>query len=402
MSDYFIGGGLETRILEQVKVYQEHGVKCYLAVDEAKEELTEQFDDVIKLPLRTVEHRVMVENVDAMVDFCRKNEVAMIDAQPIYGAIVASFTSAILHLPMSYTLHAPRNMPWLANDPLLTWFHLAMELRQPHIVLVAEYLQTVYPEFLAKKDITIVRNGVIPPAKTVQRSTSRKWIFASRLTKPKHELPLKAIPVLEKAGVEQLDIFGRGEDEQQVLDFIEAYNADATHKLQVNFRGWCNSVIEEILHGEYEGGIGMDRVAIEMMSIGLPVVILGYGGLTEGVSEKNFDKLLRNNLSSREELTEAEILKNFEKVRKNPKAYDMRAMIAEKLDSEKIWLEWLEKSKSLKTDLGRDAMLVAVWQDFYENEKRKQTIEVLQAQLDRTLEGRLHRQVKKVLPRKRG
>ena len=395
VSDFFVGGGLETRILEQVKVYQQQGVKCYLAADEYSEKLAEKFDGVLKLPLRSSARKTIVSNVDALVNFCRDNGVEMIDAQPLYGVIAACFASAILHLPMSFTLHAPYNMPWLADDPLMTWFHLALELRQPQIVLVAEYLNGVYPEFLAGKDIKVVRNGIILPEKTAQKAKGRKWIFASRLSGPKHELPLGAIPVLEKAGVEELDIFGRGDDEKHVSDFAEAYNADTTHKLKVNFRGWCNSVVSKILQGDYEGGIGMDRVAVEMMSTGLPVVILGYGGLTEGVSADNFEKLIQDNWSSQEKFTEAEMIRNVEKVRENPEKYNMREMVAEKLDSEKIWTERLKDIEEMKTDLGRDAMIMAVWQDYYENEARAREIEQLRAQLDKTFAQRIKKTLQK-------
>lgn len=395
VSDFFIGGGLETRILEQVKVYQKQGVKCYLVADEYNEKLAEKFDGVLKLPLRASDRKTIISNVDALVNFCRENEVEMIDAQPLYGVIAASFASAILHLPMSYTLHAPYNMPWLADDPLLTWFHLVMELRQPQIVLVAEYLNGVYPEFLVGKDVKVIRNGIILPEKKVQKAEGRKWIFASRLSGPKHELPLGAIPVLEKAGVEQLDIFGRGDDEKHVIDFAEAYNSDSAHKMRVNFRGWCDSVVDEILQGGYEGGIGMDRVAAEMMSTGLPVIILGYGGLTEGVSADNFEKLIVDNWSSQEKLAEAEMVKNILAVRENPEKYDMREMVAEKLNSEKIWTERLKEAEELKTDLGRDAMLLAVWQDYYENEGRAREIEQLRAQLGKTLTQRIKKTLRK-------
>lgn len=395
VSDFFVGGGLETRILEQVKVYQKHGVKCYLAVDEYNESLAEKFDGFLKLPLQAPDRKTIVQNVDALVNFCRDNEVEMIDAQPLYGVIAASFASAILHVPMSFTLHAPYNMPWLADDPLMTWFHLALELRRPQIVLVAEYLNGVYPEFLVGKDVKVVRNGIILPEKRVQKTKRRKWIFASRLSGPKHELPLGAIPVLEKAGVEQLDIFGRGDDEKQVSDFAEAYNADSTHKMRVNFRGWCDSVVDEILRGDYEGGIGMDRVAVEMMSTGLPVVILGYGGLTEGVSADNFEELIQDNWSSREKFIEAEMIKNIEEVRKNSEKYDMRETVIERLDSEKIWAERLKEAEGLKTDLGRDAMIMAVWQDYYENEARAREIENLRAQLDKTFTQRIKKTLRK-------
>lgn len=395
VSDFFVGGGLETRILEQVKVYQKHGVKCYLAVDEYNESLAEKFDGVLKLPLQASDRKTIVQNVDALVNFCRDNEVEMIDAQPLYGVIAASFASAILHVPMSFTLHAPYNMPWLADDPLMTWFHLALELRRPQIVLVAEYLNGVYPEFLVGKDVKVVRNGIIPPKDRAQKAQGRKWIFASRLSGPKHELPLGAIPVLEKAGVEQLDIFGRGDDEKQVSDFAEAYNADSAHKMRVNFRGWCDSVVDEILRGDYEGGIGMDRVAVEMMSTGLPVVILGYGGLTEGVSADNVEELIQDNWSSQEKFIEAEMIKNIEDVRKNTEKYDMREMVIERLDSEKIWTERLKETEELKTDLGRDAMIMAVWQDYYENEARAREIENLRAQLDKTFAQRIKKTLRK-------
>lgn len=396
MSDFFIGGGLETRILEQVKVYQKHGVKCYLAADEYNEKLAEKFDGVLKLPLRAADRGTIISNVDALVNFCQENEIEMIDAQPVYGVIAASFASAILHLPMSFTLHGAYNTPWLADDPLLTWFHLALELRKPQIVLVAEYLKEVYPEFLAGKEVAVVRNGIIVPERTVRKADGRKWIFASRLSAPKHELPLKAVPVLEKAGVEQLDIFGGGDEEKQVADFAEAYNADKTHKLKVNFRGWSNSVVDEILDGNYEGGIGMDRVAVEMMSTGLPVVILGYGGLAEGISKENFEDLMQDNWSSKEKLAEAEMVKNIEKVRQNPEEYDVRKMVAAKLDSEKIWEERLKEVEGLKSDLGRDAMLAAVWQDYYENEMRTREVKRLRERLDKTLVER----VKRALPKK--
>lgn len=241
----------------------------------------------------------------------------------------------------------------------------------------------------------VVRNGIILPEKTAREAKGHKWFFASRLSCLKHELPLGAIPVLEKAGVEQLDIFGSGDEEKHVKDFAEAYNSDATHKMRVNFRGWCDSVVDEILQGEYEGGIGMDRVAVEMMSTGLPVVMLGYGGLTEGVSADNFEKLIQDNWSSREKFAEAEMIRSIEDVRQNPRKYDMREMVVERLDSEKIWTERLKEVEDLKTDLGRDAMITTVWQDYYENEARAREIEQLRAQLDKTFAQRIKQTLRK-------
>ena len=139
----------------------------------------------------------------------------------------------------------------------------------------------------------------------------------------------------------------------------------------------------------------MDRVAVEMMSTGLPVIILGYGGLTEGVSADNFEKLIQDNWSSQEKFDEAEMIRSIEDVRQNPEKYDMREMVAERLDSEKIWTERLEEVEDLKTDLGRDAMVMAVWQDYYENEARAREIERLRAQLDKTFTQRIKQTLRK-------
>lgn len=398
MSDLFTGGGLETRILEQVRAYREHGVGCYLVTDQYNTELVKEFKGVLRLPLLSQDRKAIMENVDAVIGFCRENAIEMIDVQPLHSLIIAGFASAVLQLPMSYTLHGIYSIP-PADDSLISWFHIVLELRCPQIVLVAEYLQDTYSKLLNGKDAKVVQNGVLLPKRSVQGVSSGRWIFASRLSKEKYELLLEAAPLLEEAGVRQLDIFGGGEKEKQVLDFLDTFNTDAMHKMKINFCGWCKSLVDEVLNGGYEGGIGMDRVAVEMMATGLPTMILGYGGLTDGVSAKNFDELMHDNFTSWEKVSENNIIRNLEAMRKRPEGYNMRKLVQEKMNSAKIWTSRLKGVEELKTDLGRDAMLMAVWQDFYENEKKTQVIKQLQKRFYNTLEGKIYQQLKKILPR---
>lgn len=399
MSDFFVGGGLETRILEQVRVYQGHGINCYLVADKYNAELVKAFKGFLNLPLMSHDRETIVENVDMLVDFCREKKIEMIDVQPLYSLITAGFASAILHIPISYTMHGRYSLP-PADDSLLTWFHLALELRKPQIVLVAEYLEGVYPELLTGKDLTVVRNGIAPIGTIVRKTSEHKWIFASRLSKEKTSLLLNALPVLEEAGIEQLDVFGGGEEEEHVKSAIKTFNANTKHKMNVVFCGWCESIPNKILDGDYEGGIGMDRVAEEMIMTGLPVMILGYGGLAEGVSAQNFDELMKNNFTSWKRIPKIEAVKALRQIQQNPKKYNVQRLAQKKIDSVKIWEQRLEEIRTLKTDLGRDSMIETVWRDFYENVRRAQAIEMLRARLDKTVEGRLYRQIRRVLPGK--
>lgn len=396
VSDFFVGGGLETRILEQVRVYQQQGVKCYLAADEVQGELVEEFDGVLKLPLRAHDCETLISNVDALIGFCREKKVEMIDAQPLYGVIAASFASAVLHLPMTYTLHGKYGIP-PADDSLLRWFHIALDLRRPQIVLVADYLREFYTDLLLGKEVKVVRNGVTPVSQERRKPEGHKWVFASRLTEPKLTPLLKAVPVLEKAGVEQLDIFGRGEDEERLMELIETFHNEPGRGLEVRYCGWHDSLMGEILNGGYEGGIGMDRVAVEMMATGLPTMILGYKGLTEGMTAKNFEKMMMENFTSWKKMPEAKAVGGLRKMMESPSMYNVRGLVETELNAGKIWRERLAEMNKLKADPGRDAMLEAVWRDFYENEGKTQEIEKLRAQLEKTLRGRLLKRVKKAL-----
>ena len=104
VSDFFIGGGVETRILEQVDIYQQHGVKCYLAAGKCNEKLTEKFDGVLELPLGAHDRKTVIENTDKLVAFCREKEVGLIDAQPLYGVIAASFAAGVWKGPIAQSI----------------------------------------------------------------------------------------------------------------------------------------------------------------------------------------------------------------------------------------------------------------------------------------------------------
>lgn len=364
VSDYFTHGGLETRILELIDFYKRHGITSFLTCDTIAPEHEDQFKRVLKLPFCTTDSETIIQNTDTLIAFCRDNKIDMIDCQPLYGFVPAVLASSVLHLPVSYTAHSLFTFP-PANNSMNPLFYSLLELKHPQIFAVADYLLDVYKDKFEGYKIDIARNGVfLSNLPKLKIGHVNKWAYAARLSPEKTKPLISSLPIIEKAGIAELDVFGDGAYRPELEKYILEHPQS---KLKINLRGWCKNLQEQLATGEYTGFLGIDRAAIEAMAIGLPVMILGLNGIGPAINTQTFKGLLPLNMSSDETMSTEQVCRNVANIQTNPQDYDMRVIVAEYFDAEKLWAEYLETVRQIQVDLGRDNMIEFWWERFYES-----------------------------------
>ena len=387
VSDYFTHGGLETRTLELVSFYKKHGIESFLACDVLAPEHKAIFEDTLQLPLLDTSFYTIVQNTDALVNFCKTNKIDMIDCQPWHCFIPAVLASGIQHLPISYTAHGIYALPSI-DDILNPFFYSLLELKRPQCFVVSDFLLDYYKDKFVDCNTNVARNGVsLSNLPKLKIGNSNKWAYASRLSPEKTKPLLDSLPIIERSGVKQLDIFGDGECKGQIEKYIAEHPEGS---LKINLRGWCQDLQEELAPNGYTGFFGMDRAAIEAMAIGLPVVILGFNGFGPAVHEGTFVSLLSQNFSSHDRtLSEEEVLRNIADVQKRPKNYNVEELVKKYLDSDQLWDGYLNIVKNIPLDLGRDSMIEFWWEKFYKSVLLERTLSSKEEQI-RDLNQRIH------------
>lgn len=139
VSDSFTGGGLETRILEQVAEYQKHGVKCLLAYHVATKELMRRFDGYYYLPETTTNLETVSACMAEIKAICEKEQIDFIDCQPLYGFVPAALAAAELNIPITYTIHGMYSLP-TCGGAYEALFKLLLQKVARNVIVVAGFL----------------------------------------------------------------------------------------------------------------------------------------------------------------------------------------------------------------------------------------------------------------------
>lgn len=342
VSDSFTGGGLETRILEQVAEYQKHGVKCLLAYHVATKELMRRFDGYYYLPETTTNLETVSACMAEIKAICEKEQIDFIDCQPLYGFVPAALAAAELNIPITYTIHGMYSLP-TCGGAYEALFKLLLQKVARNVIVVAGFLLEKYNDMLDGARTLVVNNGIVPTTtKVTQTYELGYFAFASRLDETKTKLFIEALPELERLGVAKIDVYGDGAGSAE----LEKIVASEKTKIQLNLLGWKGDLREELIKHNYEGALGMGRVVVEAMSVNLPAIVIGYAGLAGVMSEKSFEKFLFNNFTSWEHGDEKQLKKDFAAMRTQRKDYCLQKLVAKRLSATKIWRNLLRQLKT--------------------------------------------------------
>lgn len=341
ISDAFLGGGLETRVIEQIKILKNHKIKPFLLCREINEAYSKHFvavSDALTLKSKhdAISAQDVIKDVDTICNFCLENKIDFIDCNPFWCALPAALAANRLQTPISFTLHGKISADFISKEYLTaqTLYDTIFSYGFTQIFAVAEYLEDLYPYIPNAK---IIRNGLpINHLESQSFKNSKKVAIASRLDEPKTQIIIDFLPMVYKSkAIEQIDIYGDGDHLSQLQDYIAEHHM--TDK--VNLCGWSKNFSKELNQKQYMLVFGMGRVVLEAIKSGVPVGILGYSGFVGLVNRDNLLHFSRSNLTSWEE-PHTDLSRELKRLFRKPNNYFFKSGQLSIFNVEKIWQEY--------------------------------------------------------------
>lgn len=287
VSESFSMGGLETHINtlyegskeknKFVFAFGKYKKGEYLKDAIIEEDFHFSFDSTVK---------DFLEDVDRLIEIIDKHNVDTIICHPFYSVFPAVFAAHLTDTTISYVCHGSGsiNFTQLANDNLL-WNFITNNLLDS-ILCVSTKLM----EGFKKSEIVHFVPNIIDEKKYIESKIpfNGNWATVARLDVDKKNELLKIINNYDLLGINKLDIFGDGICKQELIDAVKQNKLSD----KISFKGYVTDMQQELLNN-YDGVIGLGRVAEEAMVMGIPVLLSGYGKIN-GLVDKKMYKQLKN------------------------------------------------------------------------------------------------------------
>lgn len=348
VTDNFTGGGLETRIIEQIKILKNYKIHFFLVCRNFNPVYSKYFTAISSDLLSgrnpdVISTDEILKDVDTVCHFCKKYDIDFIDSHPFWCILPTTIAANKLQIPASFTIHGVASGDIIKDEYLTAkaLYHLSMSYGFTQIFTVAEYLTNLYSYLPEPK---IIRNGFIlnkRPTKTLKNT--HKIAIVSRLDAPKSKIILDFLPEVYSCNtINQIDIIGDGDHIDDVKNFITQNQLSD----KVNVIGWAENIAEAI-DNNYMIIFGMGRVILDSIKSNTPAGVLGYGGFAGIVNRHNLMDFSKTNLTSWEKSTEP-LSQEINTILKNPSNYFFNNSELALFDATLIWQEYLTMIKDLK------------------------------------------------------
>lgn len=276
VNENFTGGGLETHIHSYYMELRERhhfvfafgNFKSKLEFDEADVHLGFHFGWRCSVG-------EFVEDVERLIQLIQKEKIDVVHAHPFHSIFPAVVAGQLTGVPVACTHHGTYSFafPGGVNEALLLYY--------AYTELVSCVFSVSDMDREALKDRAHVPNVVFMPNpidSSVYRRhavvNNRRWAVVSRLDGDlgKSSALEKLFALMPQLPIDSIDVYGDGAQRSQLEKCVEELGvAD-----RIRFMGFQSDLYDR-LDGNYNGIIGTDRVAMEGLTMGYPVLELGYG-----------------------------------------------------------------------------------------------------------------------------
>lgn len=348
IADSFMGGGLETRIIDQINYLKKKKISVFLICREYSHSYDGTFDAVSNAlqthtSTTSITAKDILNDVNAICAFCKEHDIRYIDCHPFWCALPATIAAEKLKIPISFTLHGVISADFIDNKYITAkaLYQLVFSYGFDRLFAVAEYLSDLYLYLPIK---TILHNGF--PTSNIKNKKFKPTgnvAAVSRLDEVKTQLIIDFLPSLYKQKVvKKIDIYGSGEYYNQLANFIDQNH----YNDKVSLLGWEKDISNKIYKNDYMAVFGMGRVIVEAIEAGVPAGVLGYGGFAGFVNHNNLIDFSKTNLTSWNK-TKDSLEKEFNQLFKMPDYYLFNKQDLSDFDSENIWKLYYETILSI-------------------------------------------------------
>lgn len=361
ISENFVGGGLETRICEQIHIFRIRGIRCFLIAKNYNEYYDNMFEDVytdISFNFTDINALVTLnETINKITKYCENKEIDFIDCHPFNCLLPSVISASRLNIPISYTIHGKASLFYTNKEQpkikLLNDFCLLFGVDK--LVVVCDYLKQEIADCI---ETDVVANSIGLNKMSNAFLNTRKWAIISRLDMPKSKLVIDSLSCLMDSHIEHIDIIGDGCCSNNVINEIKSDK----YKSKVKYIGWVDDILNYLMNHDYDGVIGMGRVVLEAMSLDMPCILLGYGGLAGAIDKDKYSLFSKFNFTYYSNSKKECILKEITDIYNNPNRYKLKEMVNKNNNSSTIWQEYLLSVNNIqrnnKTEIKRVSNLI--------------------------------------------
>ena len=350
VSEAFVGGGLETHIhtyyrelKEQHNFYFAFGLfKNRLPIDETHVDASFHFK-------REGTISEFIEDVDHLVEVIREKKIDVIHAHPFFSLFPSLVASQLTGVPVAMTYHGIASFSFTNRIMDTIWYYYGMYELFGKIFAVSEVGKTALARQFHRQDICFLPNAVdVNQYKQHKVIKNRRWAAISRLDADngKEEALISLFQMLPKLNIDHIDIYGDGIRKQALMDYVKEHHLTK----QITFQGFQSDLYTR-LDGKYNGIIGTDRVAIEGLSMGYPVMEMGYGRVIGIIDQEMIGSLATTNFDANlmPEIPSADALNDMLRmVYEAPDRFNMRAVIEKEFNSKSISNSYIDELSTSK------------------------------------------------------
>jgi len=329
VSDYFLNGGLETHLLTYAQELNKKGYAIFLATQSDKQTYVsyEGFKKVYHLVnTNDKSAKEFVEQVNEISKIVEEEQIDFIHAHPFITLISSFFVSQKYKIPFSITLHGPLSI----ENELDKFYALMLKviiINSSKVFVVSEELKRMLLPYHAKDNVIVLPNPVSTNKflKTkVNTDVYAKWALVSRLDDDKFEGITNFIELAVFVGVKEVVIFGNGQCEQKIKNYIE----NLEEKILINIKEFSSS-LEFDLQDDFSMVAGMGRVILEASSMNLPIILVGYDGVKGLCTRELLEKASWYNFSGRglKNIGSGELIKQLAQYEQDSQKFRLREYV---------------------------------------------------------------------------
>ena len=248
----------------------------------------------------------LIEDVERLITIIRTQDIDVIHVHPWYSLFTAYFAANITEVKIVFTFHGTGSLNFTANlfDQIMVEEIFGTSVSAAFCV--SKYGINAFAS-IGYKNTFFLPNPIDLDHYGISAFPGNKnWALISRIDGDKYPTIEKLVRMLPDLDIGQVDIYGDGECLIRLKD--EITNIPARIEL-MGFR----AEIGKAICGNYDGVIGLGRVAIEALAMGMPVLFAGYGKICGLISREDYPKARQCNFIPNEfkEKTAEEINKDI-------------------------------------------------------------------------------------------
>ena len=343
VSEAFVGGGLETHIHTY---YQElkNDHNFYFAFASFKNRLpidTKIVDAGFHFKWES-SIQEFIDDVEHLRKIIVEKKIDVIHVHPFFSMYPAMIASQLTGVPIAMTYHGIASFSFTNRIIDTIWYYYGMYELFGKIFTVSDVGKRALERQFHRNDISFLPNAVdVTQYHQHTVINNRKWAVISRLDADngKEEALISLFKMLPDLDIDQIDIYGDGTRKEALMQYVEQHNLSKT----VSFKGFQSDLFSR-LDGLYNGIIGTDRVAIEGLSMGYPVLEMGYGRVIGVIDDNMMEKLRDTNFDANlmEPVPSAQVLNDMlQQVYADAMKFNMRKKIEQDFNIKQIGQKYI-------------------------------------------------------------